>query len=364
MADRPDSSERTEEATPKKIEDSLKKGQTPFSRELPTFASLLGLLVVFGILARDQTRDVTSFLAALHDKAGTTSLKTGADASALFLEVYRASALFVIPIVILLAIFGVVAALAQTPPRVVGERIRPKLERISAKAGLKRIFGSHGVMEFARSLFKFTVVAAVGFFTLSGDMPTLIRSAFVDPHVLPEQVLAIATRLLAAICTATVVLVAADLVYTRVKWRRDLRMSRREVKDELKQSEGDPILKARIRSAQQGRARRRMLTNVPQATVVIANPTHYSVALFYQRGTGGAPTVLAKGLDLVALKIREVAEQNRIPVVEDPPLARALYAAAEVDQAIPEEFYKAVAQILYFIYSHENAARPGSAHTG
>lgn len=359
MADRPDSSERTEEATPKKIEDSMKKGQTPFSRELPTFASLLGLLVVFGIMARDQTRSFTSFLASLHDKAGTVSLASGADASALFLEVYRASALFIIPIVILLAIFGVVAALAQSPPRIVAERIRPQLERISAMKGLKRIFGSQGVMEFCRSLFKFTVVAAVAFFTVKGDMPTLIRAAFVDPHVLPEQVLAIATRLLAAICTATIILVAADLVYTRIKWKNDLKMSRREVKDELKQSEGDPILKARIRSAQQGRARRRMLTNVPQATVVIANPTHYSVALFYERGAGGAPTVVAKGLDLVALKIREIAEDNHIPVVEDPPLARALYAAAEVDHAIPEDFYKAVAQILYFVYSHENAARAG-----
>ena len=357
MADQADRSERTEEPTPKKIEDALKKGQTPFSREAPTFASLLGLLVVFGILVADQTRKFVAFLAQLHDKAGEVDLRAGADASSLFLEVYRASALYIIPIVILLAIFGVIAALAQTPPRVVWERVRPKLERISARSGLRRIFGSQGLADFLRSLFKFVMVAAVAFFTLSTELPTLIRSAFVDPQLLPEQVLSIATRLLASICTATVVLVAADLVYTRLKWRRDLRMSRREVKDELKQSEGDPILKARIRSAQQGRARSRMLTNVPRATVIIANPTHFAVALFYERGGGGAPVVVAKGLDLVALRIRELAEQNEIPVIEDPPLARALYDAADVDEVIPEEFYKAVAQILYFVYTHENGGK-------
>ncbi len=353
MADEADSSERTEEATPKKIEDALKKGQTPFSREAPTFASMLGLLVVFGILAPDLTSSFVAFLANLHDKAGEVDLSGGADASALFLEVYRASALFIIPMVILLAIFGVIAAVAQSPPRIVPERIRPKMERISIKAGFKRIFGSQGLADFLRSLFKFAIVASVAFFTLSSELPTVVRSAFVDPKLLPEQILSIATRLLAAICTATVILVAADLVYTRLKWRRDLRMSRREVKDELKQSEGDPMLKARMRSAQQGRARSRMLTNVPRATVVIANPTHFAVALCYERGSGGAPMVLAKGLDLVAFRIREIAEEHDIPVVEDPPLARALYDASDVDKAIPEEFYKAVAQILYFIYTHE-----------
>lgn len=357
MADKPDSSERTEEATPKKIEDALKKGQTPYSRELPAFASLCGILIIFGLFLRDQMPGLMELLTALHDKAADLSMNDGTDATAVFAEVYRASAIFVLPIVILLAIFGVVAALSQSPPRIVGERIRPKLERISIKAGAKRLFGSQGWMEFARALFKFAMVAAVAVFVLSAELPTLVRATFTDPALLPGQVLAIATRLLAAVCAATILLVAVDLVYTRLKWRKDLRMTRREVKDELKQSEGDPILKARIRSAQQGRARRRMLTSVPRATVVIANPTHFSVALYYERGAGGAPTVLAKGLDLVALKIRQIAEENNIPVVEDPPLARALYDATQVDKAIPEEFYRAIAQVLYFIYSQNAKAQ-------
>jgi len=361
VSERPDSSERTEEPTPKKIDDALEKGQTPFSREAPAFASMVGILIVFALVAAEQTSRLTRALAALHDKAGEIALSGGGDAGAVFLEVYRASALFVIPVVIVLAIFGVVAALAQSPPRLVGERVRPKLERISLVAGARRILGSRGLMEFARSLFKFAMVATVAVLTLSAELPNVVRAAFVDPTLLPHQILQIATRLLAVVCVATVVLVAVDLAYTRFKWRRDLRMTRREVKDELKQSEGDPILKARMRSVQQGRARRRMLTNVPNATVVIANPTHFAVALHYERGQGGAPLVVAKGLDLVALRIREIAEENEIPVVEDPPLARALYDAAQVDRAIPEEFYRAVAQILYFLYTHE---RRGTTHAG
>lgn len=357
MSDRPDSSERTEQPTPKKIEDSLKKGQTPYSREAPTFASLVGLLIVFSLLAAEQTNTLVGMLAQFHDQAAEITLADGTDASALFLDVYRASALFIIPIVIVLAIFGIIAAMSQTPPRIVGERIRPKLTRISLMSGAKRMFGSQGLMEFARSLFKFITVATVAIITLSTELPTVIRSALVDPSLLPEQILSIATRLLAAVCVVTILLVAIDLVYTRMKWRRDLRMTRREVKDELKQSEGDPILKARMRSAQQGRARSRMLTNVPNATVVIANPTHFAVALSYQRGGGGAPMVVARGTDLVALKIREIAEDHDVPVVEDPPLARALYDATDVDQAIPEEFYRAVAQVLYYIYTRENEAK-------
>ncbi|MCF3932475.1 flagellar biosynthesis protein FlhB [Acuticoccus sp. M5D2P5] len=363
MSDRPDASERTEEPTPKKIEDALQKGQTPFSREAPTFASLLGLLVVLSITASDQTRIFVSSLSGIFGNAATLDLSNGPDATALFLHVYRASAIFVLPIVILLAIFGVIAALAQSPPRIVAERIRPKLERISIVAGAKRIFGSQGVAEFLRSLFKFTVVGAIAISLLMSEIPMVVRAVFVDPTLLPAQILSIAVRLLAVVCTATIVLVATDLVWTRFKWRRDLKMTRREVKDELKQSEGDPILKARIRSAQKDRSRRRMLTAVPQATVVIANPTHFAVALAYERGAGGAPRLVAKGVDLVALKIREIATAAEIPVVDNPPLARALYYAVEVDRSIPEDFYRAVAEVLYFIYERNDAKKRQNSHS-
>jgi flagellar biosynthesis protein FlhB len=146
------------------------------------------------------------------------------------------------------------------------------------------------------------------------------------------------------------VLVAADVLWTRFKWRSDLRMTKQEVKEEHKQAEGDPHVRARMRSIARDRARRRMIAEVPRATVVITNPTHFAIALRYVRAEGGAPVVLAKGQDLLALKIREVAEAHEIPVVEDKPLARSLYDSVEVDQHIPPHLYRAVAEIIYYLH--------------
>lgn len=356
MSDRPDSSEKTEQPTPKKIEDALEKGQTPFSREAPAFASMIAILLLLGFWIGPQAGEFTGKLARLHDQSAGFDLTTHADVTSLFNAVYGATAVFLLPIVLMLAAFGIVAALSQSPPRMVPERIKPKLERISIKAGAKRIFGSQGLAEFLRALFKFTVVGAAALFVLVNELPGVIRAIFVDPTLLPAQLLDIAVRMVGVVCTAIVLLVAADLVWTRYKWRKDLRMTPREVKDELKQSEGDPIVRARMRSAQKDRSRRRMINRVPDATVVIANPTHFAVALHYERGAGAAPTVLAKGTDKVAQKIREIARENAVPVVEDPPLARALYAAVSVDRTIPEEFYRAVAHVLHFIYTRDAAA--------
>lgn len=361
MADKPDASERTEEATPKKIEDALARGQTPFSRELPVFVSLVAILAILGLAASGLTAELSGNLAAFLDIAGATPLEDAGDAGAILTVAGLAAASFTLPIVAILAAAGVVGALAQNSPRIVGERIQLKLDRVSVAAGAKRIFGVQGVVEFLRSLFKFAVVGTVAVLLLRQEVPATVRAVFVDPAALPAQMLAIAMRLVSTVCAATIILVAADLVWTRIKWKQDLRMSRREVKDEMKQSEGDPLLKARIRSAQKDRSRRRMLGAVPRATVVIANPTHFAVALAYSRGEGGAPRVVAKGVDLVALRIRELAEAHDVPVVVNPPLARALYHAVEIDRFIPEDFYRAVAQVLYFVYSKDAAAAPGVA---
>src|SRR5690606_38225934 len=147
-------------------------------------------------------------------------------------------------------------------------------------------------------------------------LTAVVNSMFSDPMMIPSLVLSMAVRLVSAVCVATIVLVAADLVWSRVRWRTDLRMTKQELKDECKQSEGDPLIKARLRSLARDRARRRMMTAVPRASLIIANPTHYAIALRYDRQEGGAPLVVAKGVDLIALKIREVAAKHDIPVVE------------------------------------------------
>lgn len=190
-------------------------------------------------------------------------------------------------------------------------------------------------------------------FVLRSSEARAFEAMYTDPVALPEMILNIAMRIVSAICIATIVLVAIDLAWARFHWRRELRMTKQEIKDEHKQAEGDPLIKARLRSLARDRSRQRMIASASRATLVIANPTHFAIALRYKREENAAPMVVAKGMDVIALKIREVAEQNRIPVIENKALARALYEAVQVDQVIPAEFFRPVAEIIYFLQSKQ-----------
>ena len=205
----------------------------------------------------------------------------------------------------------------------------------------------------AKSIFKFFAISIVVTIVLRAEEAVAVNALFGDPTAVPEMILTTAMRLVSTICIATIVLVALDLAWARFHWRRELRMTKQELKDEFKQAEGDPLIKARLRSLARDRARKTMLAAVPRATLVIANPTHFAIALKYKHGEDAAPTVLAKGQDLIALKIREIAEQNNVPVVEDKMLARSMYDAVQVDQVIPAEFFRPVAEIIYFLHSRK-----------
>ncbi|MBB5751028.1 flagellar biosynthesis protein FlhB [Prosthecomicrobium pneumaticum] len=353
MSEDSDKESKTEEASEKKIADAVEKGNIPFSREATLFASLLGILVSLVFFAANQTTMLAEGLARLIDDPGGLRLDTGEDATALLWMIAGLAGRVLLPVVLLLAVAGLVAALLQNTPRLVGERIRPQWSRISPMAGWNRIFGKHGQIEFLKSLFKFLAISiACGILLFSGR-DDLLGALTTDPVLVPSMLLTLAVRLVSVVCVATIALVSIDLVWSRLSWRAELRMTKQEVKEEFKQAEGDPMVKARMRSLAQQRARQRMMSAVPRASVVIANPTHYAIALQYDRQKGGAPLVLAKGVDLIALKIRAIAEQNDVPVVEDRELARALYAAVEVDQWIPPEFYRPIAKILYFVYSRD-----------
>jgi flagellar biosynthetic protein FlhB len=211
--------------------------------------------------------------------------------------------------------------------------------------------------EFAKSLFKLATIGIVVTLILQSQLLDIINTISIDSATIPEMILGIATRLFSTVAIAVLVLVGADVVWSRFHWRRDLRMSRQEVKDERKETEGDPLVRARLRSLALSRSRKRMMAKVPNATLVIANPTHYAVALRYVREEGGAPVVLAKGQDLIALKIREIAEEFSIPIVEDKALARSLYENVQIGKFIPPEFYRAVAEIVHFLQARA-ARRP------
>lgn len=353
MAEKPDKESKTEEATEKKIRDSIEKGQIPFSREAPIFASLAGLLVILSFFTYDNAQRLSLQLSRIMDDPADFALRNGADATRLSMAIGLEMARFLLPICLVLSLAGLAASFAQNAPRLVVDRIQPKLSRLSILQGWSRIFGVQGWTEFIKSVFKFLAVSTVVFLMLRSEQARVVNAMFGDPAAIPEMMLTIAMRLVSAISIATIVLVAVDLVWSRIHWRRDLRMTRQEVKDEYKQVEGDPLVKARLRSLARDRSRQRMIAQVPRASLVIANPTHYAIALKYVRGEDPAPMVLAKGVDLIALTIRETAEKHGIPVFEDRALARSLYEGVEIDRAIPPEFYRAVAEIIHFLYARQ-----------
>ena len=345
--------EKTEEGSEKKIRDALERGNTPVSREATVFCSLAAMLLIASLVMANRVGALADALAELFASPVRSPFATTADTIFLFSMVGHAAGTFLLPILLVLMLAGLGAGLAQGMPRLVGDRIRPKWSKVSPSAGLKRIAGRDGQVEFGKSLGKFVIVSAVAAIVLRGEGERLIEALYVDPATLGTLMLALVGRLLAGVLVAFALLSAADIVWSRHKWRRDLRMTKQEVKDELKQAEGDPYFKAKRRSLALDRSRRRMMGNVPRATLVIANPTHYAIAIRYVREEGGAPVVLAKGQDLIALKIREIAEGHGIPVIEDKALARSMYDHVHVSQLIPIEFYKAVAELIHFLQSRK-----------
>lgn len=353
---------KTEEVTEKKIRDAIEKGSVPFSKELPTFASLAGLILITAFFIVGGAIGLASSLKGFIDDPGRWPLEDTADAVQLFGAVNFDAARLLAPVVIVLAIAGLASSLLQNSPRIVFDRIKPQLSRLSLSAGWRRIFGIQGWVEFLKGAFKLSALAVLAYLLVRAARFDVFNSMFMAPHALPELMQTMAIRLFLAVVAAIVLLVVADLVWSRFFWRRELRMTRQEVKDEQKQSDGDPIIKARLRSLARDRARKRMMARVPQATVVIANPTHYAIALRYVRTENRAPLVVAKGLDLIALKIRAVAEKHGIPVVEDKLLARSLYDKVEVDQLIPPEFYRAVANVILYIMSRGRPSQGNTPH--
>jgi flagellar biosynthetic protein FlhB len=252
---------------------------------------------------------------------------------------------------------GAAAVLFQTKFLLNPGGIQPKVGRVSPVAGLKRLFGLNGFVEIVKSLCKLGLLIAAMGIAIRDDWSALLRLPWRDPHGMLSAVGRPVFHLfIAGLCVQGVV-AAADLMWVRFRHARDLRMSKQGIRDELKDTEGNPHVKARIRRIRVMRARKRMMAKVPGATVVVTNPTHYAVALAYERVRNPAPRIVAKGSDSVAARIRVIAEANGVPVVANPPLARALYRL-DTDTEIPSEHYKAVAEIIAYVW---RLRRPGQA---
>ncbi|MQU79539.1 flagellar biosynthetic protein FlhB [Sinorhizobium medicae] len=357
MADDQDKDSKTEAPSEKKISDATDKGNVPFSREVTAFASTLAIYIFVVFFLADGAANVAEALKDIFEQPEAWRLDTATDAVALISHVVLKSATLLMPIFILLILFGVGSSIFQNLPRPVLDRIQPKWNRVSPVAGFKRIYGVPGLVEFGKSLFKVIVVSIVVVLVLWNDYFATLDMMFSDPVMIFTTMTSDLKQIIIVVLFATATLAIVDLFWTRHHWYTELKMTKQEVKDELKQSQGDPIVKSRLRSLQRDRARKRMISSVPRATLIIANPTHYAVALRYVREESDAPVVVAMGKDLVALKIRETAEKNGIPVFEDPPLARSMFAQVSVDSVIPPVFYKAVAELIHRVYAAQPQQR-------
>jgi flagellar biosynthetic protein FlhB len=353
-----DKDSKTEEATDKRMSDAKGDGNVPVSREVPNFAYLMASLLVIVVLGQTFAAHLTDLLIGLLSNVGSIHLENAGDAMLLFNVVGKSAAAVAAPIILVFGAAGVIASVIQNPPALIAKRIMPEIGRLSPAKGLKKIFSMQGFVEFLKLSLRMIVIAVASVAILIYMWHDFTTSIWSDPAAILSLSQKSVALLLMTLALLSFTLLIFDLPVAHVLWRRSLRMARQEIKDERRQMEGDPLFKARRQSIARARSRQRMLKGALRATVVIANPTHFAIGLRYVRSEGGAPRVVAKGQDLIALKIRKIAEENGIPVIEDKALARSLYAKVEVDQMIPVEFYRAIAEILLRLQSRRSRSNP------
>jgi flagellar biosynthetic protein FlhB len=346
MADEQDKDSKTEEASEKKIRDSLEKGQTPFSKETPILISLLATVFVMTFFLPERMAVTAHQLGAMLEQSIEYSLAGDGDIMAVIARVVAISGAMTLPLFAALIVAGITGSVAQNTPRFVGERIRPQISRISLAKGWKRVFSAKGFAEFLKATAKLIFASVLVVIVLHDLVPVMLGGMYTDQVAFMSVIKSTVLKLISAIIFAMVLIATADWFWTRSQWRKDLMMTKQEVKDEFKQQQGDPIVKARMRSVALDRARKRMMSQVPTASLVIANPTHLSIAMRYDPARDAAPIVVAKGRDLIALRIRTIAEENGVPVFQNVELARAMYKNVSIDQIIPQEFFKAVAELI------------------
>lgn len=357
MADEPQQ-ERTEQPTPKRIEDARKKGDVPRSRELTMTGVMLSgaasMLLFSGPFADRLLKSFASGLSIDRTQAFDDSYLVQA-----FADVAG-------PVFAGLMPFGVVlvAAVFLSAASIGGwsfstQAMAPKLERLSPLKGIKRVFGANGLNELVKALAKFSLVAVIAVTWLWWSVDELLGLGRQPILGGISRAIEICGMSLLVVSCGLILIAAVDVPFQLWQYQKKLRMTRQQVRDELKETEGRPEVKSRIRALQQQIASRRMMEELPTADVVITNPTHFAVALKYDDATMGAPRVIAKGKDLLAARIREVAEEHKVPLFSAPPLARALFRTSEIGDEIPGRLYTAVAQVLAYIYQLNETLRPG-----
>jgi len=342
--------EKTEPATPKRREEARQKGQLAISREIPSVAILLTALGVFSIAGSWMFQRLSGVMRQVFQKAGGLEQMDIPFLSKIMVTMANQVFLILMPLMAAILVTGVAAHVAQIGFLFTGEPLQPKLNKLNPITGMKRFLSLRSLTELLKALVKVVIIGGVAFWVINSeirDVPILVK---LDITQILAFVGRVAFKIIFYACLVLAVMAALDYAFQRWQHEEELKMTKQEVKDEARQREGDPKVKARIRSVQVEMARRRMMEAVPEATVVVTNPTHLAVALKFEAADMVAPQVVAKGAGYVAQRIKAIAKEHNVPVIEQKPLAQALFKAVEIGGFIPSNLYRAVAEILAYVY--------------
>jgi len=345
--------ERTEEATSRRREEAREKGQVARSQEIISVGILAACLIYFYFGASGLLKKVMSLMTHGFQTAGQFNL-TPDSFTSLFSDYVFKGFIILFPLMLTVLVAGILGNVLQIGIMFSSESVMPKLEKIDPVKGFQRLFSVRSIVELIKGIFKVCVVSIVAYVIIKAEVTNMLLP------LMEQSVWEIMTYFgrvcFKIILSTTIVLVGLailDYIYQRWEYEKSLRMTKQEIKDEYKNTEGDPLIKSRIRRMQREVAQKRMMAKVPKADVIITNPTHLAVAIQYNPEKMAAPKVVAKGANIIAEKIREIAGENDIPIVENKPLAQVLYKTVAIDRSIPEDLYRAVAEILAFVYEQK-----------
>ena len=345
--------EKTEEATPKKKSEARKKGQVARSKDVGLAITMvtctLVILLLSSMIVGNLKDTMIYFLqSGMLQDINEMSIKS------IVITILLKAGLCILPVVIPIMIAGIVASLMQTGFLLTGEPLKPKFSKLNPISGFKNMFSKKSFVDLLKNLAVVTVIGFIGFLYVRDNYDKILQISNTYLPSLGGQVQDLVVGIFFQVSVVLVIIAAADYFVQFKFHQKDLRMTKQEIKEEYKQMEGDPQIKSKIKQKQREMATRRMMASVADATVVITNPTHLSIALKYEEGNNEAPKVVAKGADLVALKIKEVAKENDVPIMENKPLARMIYEQVDIDREVPQEMYQAVAEILAMVYKLKN----------
>ncbi|MCB9979330.1 MAG: flagellar biosynthesis protein FlhB [Rhodospirillales bacterium] len=352
-----DDSQKTEDPSAKKLEESRRKGQVAISREVNNWVMLLAGTLVVGLMAPGLMTEMTIHLRGYIEHADDLPPPPGGFGMVLGGSLLKIMGILLLPLFFLMAA-AFLGPFLQVGPIFAPQIISPDLSKISPLQGIRRLFSMRSIMEFVKGVLKIGLIGAVGAILIMPYFDGIEHMVGLPPALMLSETGSLFIRMMTGILVAFLLIAVTDLVYQRLSFGKRMRMSRQELKEEYRQSEGDPQIKSRLRALRVERAKKRMMQAVPNADVVITNPTHFAIALVYKPEEMEAPKCVAKGMDSLALKIREVAGQHGVEIVENPPLARALYDAVDIDQSIPKELYKAVAEVISYVFQKKGKLKP------